>query len=107
MTALVLVVPALSVTPPVYAAPVADDTPVLLTPKGEREDGSEENGSFDKLRDAYYWSRLLAGDEQLTLEQAAGLRSKASGDANTFEAETQRGVARGGTWANAGPDPIV
>ncbi|MEV4313582.1 FixG Ig-like domain-containing protein [Actinocrispum sp. NPDC049592] len=93
--------------PPVVAAPVGDDTPVLLHPKGEREDGSDENGSFDKLRDAYYWSRLLAGDDELTLEQAAGLRSKASGDANTLEAETQRGVARGGTWVNTGPDPIV
>jgi uncharacterized repeat protein (TIGR01451 family) len=97
----------LSAVVPAYAAPVADDTPVLLTPKGEREDGSEESGSFDKLRDAYYWSRLLAGDEELTLEQAAGLRSKASGEASTFEAETQRGVARGGTWASVGPDPIV
>ena len=48
---------------PGYAAPTpGDDTPTLLTPKGEHEDGSDEAG-FDKLRDAYYWSRLLAGDD--------------------------------------------
>jgi uncharacterized repeat protein (TIGR01451 family) len=107
LAAVVLVSPVVSVVPPAYAAPPVDDTPVLLTPKGEHEDGSEENGSFDKLRDAYYWSRLLAGDEELTIEQAAGLRSKASGEASTFEAETKRGASRGGTWASVGPDPIV
>jgi len=107
LTAVALVLPAISVVAPASAAPPVDDTPVLLTPKGEHEDGTEENASFDKLRDAYYWSRLLAGDDQLTLEQAAGLRSKASGEASTFEAETQRGAARGGTWNSVGPDPIV
>jgi uncharacterized repeat protein (TIGR01451 family) len=106
LAAISLVLPLVSVVPSAAAAPV-DDTPVLLTPKGEREDGSEENASFDKLRDAYYWSRLLAGDDELTLEQAAGLRSKASGEASTFEAETQRGAPRGGTWNSVGPDPIV
>src|SRR5215475_2197818 len=83
-----LVAPFVSVASSVSAAPVADDTPVLLTPKGEHETGAEENESFDKLRDAYYWSRLLAGDDQLTLEQAAGLRSQASSTASTFQAET-------------------
>ena len=57
------VAPALVATPVAHAAPApGDDTPVLLTPKGEHEDGSDEQG-FDKLRDAYYWSRLLAGDD--------------------------------------------
>jgi uncharacterized repeat protein (TIGR01451 family) len=106
LAALLLVAPIVSAAPAV-SAPVADDTPVLLTPKGEHEDGTEENESFDKLRDAYFWSRLLAGDEELTLEQAAGLRSKASGEASSFEAESKGGGSRGGTWTSAGPDPIV
>ena len=57
--------------------PPGDDTPTLLTPKGEHEDGSDEAG-FDKLRDAYYWSRLLSGDDQLTINEAAALRTKAA-----------------------------
>src|SRR5690242_16891742 len=88
LTAAVLFGSTVAAVPTVQAAPVPDDTPVLLTPKGEHENGDDENANFDKLRDAYYWSRLLAGDDQLTLEQAAGLRSKASGDANTLTAET-------------------
>ena len=55
------------------AAQPPDDTPTLLASKGEHEDGSEEQ-NFDKLRDAYYWSRLLAGDDPLSVEQAASLR---------------------------------
>jgi uncharacterized repeat protein (TIGR01451 family) len=91
---------------PAHAAPALDDTPVLLTPKGEHEDGSDES-SFDKLRDAYYWSRLLAGDNQLTLDQAANLRSNGSMNASKIASESRRGAARGGTWASQGPDPIV
>lgn len=103
-------VPVLLVLPfvsaPVAAAAPVDDTPVLLTPKGEHENGDDEE-SFDKLRDAYYWSRLLAGDDELSLEQAATNRSHAASAANAMPAETQRGGSRGGTWASAGPDPIV
>ena len=66
-----------AVAPAAQSAPTADDTPTLLTPKGEHENGDDEQG-FDKLRDAYYWSRLLSGDDQLTLGEAAKLRSSAS-----------------------------
>jgi len=60
--------------PPGQAAPspTGDDTPVLLTPKGAHDNGSDD-ASFDKLRDAYYSTRLLAGDNPLTLTQAARL----------------------------------
>jgi hypothetical protein len=88
------------------AAPGDDDTPVLLTPKGEREDGSDEQ-SFDKLRDAYYWSRLLSGDEQLTVNKAAKLRSKAVVHANGISKAAPAGTTRGGDWLSQGPDPIV
>jgi len=83
-----------------------DDTPTRLMPKGERKDGSEEAG-FDKLRDAYYSSRLLAGDNPLSVEQAAGLRLDASKKASGVANETVKGKARGGTWVGQGPDPIV
>ncbi|MGZ4493162.1 MAG: hypothetical protein ACXVWU_00550 [Nocardioides sp.] len=93
------------VAPPGQAAP-ADDTPTLLTPKGEHEDGSDDAG-FDKLRDAYYTSRLLAGDNQLTLDQAARLRESASRKTSGIAQTTTKGAARGGTWSLEGPSPIV
>src|SRR5215475_10281249 len=86
LAAVSLIVPFVSLVqaPAAAPAPPGDDTPVLLTPKGEHENGEDEAG-FDKLRDAYYWSRLLAGDEGgITLDQAAALRSKASTLANTI-----------------------
>lgn len=89
------------------AAPVPDDTPTLLTPKGEHESDEDEAGTFDKLRDAYYWSRLLSGDDPITLDQAAQLRSKASAKAATIANNAVKGAARGGTWASQGPNPIV
>jgi len=94
--------------PPGQAAPspTGDDTPVLLTPKGEHDNGSDE-ASFDKLRDAYYSTRLLAGDNPLTLTQAATLRSKASTSASKIASATSKGAARGGTWTSQGPSPIV
>jgi uncharacterized repeat protein (TIGR01451 family) len=103
-----LIVPLLvAISPPGQAAPKpADDTPVLLTPKGEHDNGADEAG-FDKLRDAYYWSRLLSGDNQLTLDQAAGLRSTASTNSNKISTDNQKGATRGGTWAQVGPNPIV
>ncbi|HZE49863.1 MAG TPA: hypothetical protein VE074_09880, partial [Jatrophihabitantaceae bacterium] len=111
IAAAALIVPLISLVQPPSAAPApaapADDTPVLLTPKGEHENGDDE-ASFDKLRDAYYWSRLLAGDDGgISMDQAATLRSHASTQASGISAETQRGAARGGTWANVGPDPVV
>jgi uncharacterized repeat protein (TIGR01451 family) len=99
---------ALIAAPPVSsAAPIPDDTPTLLTPKGEHESDESEAGTFDKLRDAYYWSRLLSGDNPVTLDQAAQLRSKATARAATITNNTVRGAARGGTWASQGPNPIV
>ena len=89
------------------AGPPPDDTPVLLTPKGEHEDGSDE-ASFDKLRDAYYWSRLLSGDDPLTIGEAAALRSKAGNKAGHDRVGARAaGATRGGAWAGQGPNPIV
>ena len=99
------IAPAL-VAPSVAHAAGADDTPVKLTPKGEHDNGDDEQ-SFDKLRDAYYWSRLLAGDDQLTEEQAAALRSKATQQAAGVASESVSGQPRGGTWQPQGPSPIV
>jgi uncharacterized repeat protein (TIGR01451 family) len=93
------------VSPPAHAAP-SDDTPVLLTPKGEHENESEGQ-NFDKLRDAYYWSRLLSGDDPITLSKAADLRAKASRRASAIPKAVHRGATRGGTWTTQGPDPIV
>jgi uncharacterized repeat protein (TIGR01451 family) len=109
LAAAALIVPFVSLVQAPSAAPVppADDTPVLLTPKGEHENGGDEQ-SFDKLRDAYYWSRLLAGDEGgINLDQAATLRSHAATQTSGIAAATTRGTPRGGTWNSIGPDPIV
>lgn len=58
--------PALVASPIAHAVPApGDDTPTKLTPKGEREDGSREQ-DFEKLRNTYYSSRLLAGDTPST-----------------------------------------
>jgi uncharacterized repeat protein (TIGR01451 family) len=95
-----------AVSPPAQSSPTADDTPVLLTPKGEHESGEEEGG-FDKLRDAYYWSRLLSGDEPISVAQAANLRSKAVKQARAIPNAAPAGAARGGAWTNQGPNPIV
>ena len=86
------------------AAPGDDDTPVLLTPKGEHEDGSDE-ASFDKLRDAYYWSRLLSGDDQLTVNQAAALRSKAVAQADGDRERPRRRRRARRRLDQPGPEP--
>ncbi len=95
-------------SPPASAspAPAKDDTPTLLTPKGEHDNGSDE-ASFDKLRDAYYASRLLSGDHPLTLDQASVLRSNGSAKASGIPTATVPGDTRGGTWTSQGPNPIV
>ncbi|GAB4002763.1 hypothetical protein [Nocardioides ultimimeridianus] len=95
-----------AVAPPAHSAPSGDDTPVLLTPKGEHETGDDE-ASFDKLRDAYYWSRLLAGDSPISLTQAAQLRTKAVKAAAATPHSAPAGAARGGAWSGQGPAPIV
>lgn len=99
------IAPALVASPVAHAAP-RDDTPVKLTPKGEH-DNSSEGAGFDKLRDAYYWSRLLSGDNQLSEQQAAALRLSASQAAAGIASESVTGKPRGGTWKSQGPDPIV
>ncbi len=86
--------------------PASDDTPTLLTPKGEHETGAEEQ-SFDKLRDAYYWSRLLAGDDPISLDQAASLRESASRTAAGISSARMPRQTTGGTWTQQGPNPIV
>ncbi len=103
LAVLALFAPLLSGLPASAAPPPGDDTPVLLTPKGEDENGDDEE-SFDKLRDAYYWSRLLAGDDGgISMDQAATLRSQASTKASAIPAAT----TQGGPWSSVGPDPIV
>src|SRR3954453_3224173 len=91
-----------AVVQPAHAdPPPGDDTPTLLTPKGEHEDGSEE-ATFDKLRDAYYWSRLLSGDDQLSIGEAAALRHKASKQSATISSAPLPGAPKNGPWTNQG-----
>ena len=89
------------------AAPGDDDTPVLLTPKGEHEDGADEQ-SFDKLRDAYYWSRLLAGDDAAHRQQGGGAadqgRRAGRAASRTSRADGHRARRH---WPAQGPNPIV
>src|SRR3954453_19326464 len=109
---------AAAVSPAAHSASINDDTPVLLTPKGEHESGEEEQG-FDKLRDAYYWGRLLSGarpipvaktgpgDDPISVDQPATLRSKAVKQASALPHVAPPGATRGGAWAGQGPNPIV
>ncbi len=99
-----------------YAGPApGDDAPVKLTPKGEIADefhgADEADAGVEKLRDAYYWSRLLSGDEPIDLRQAARLRLKAANRSDAIRRSTARrdahGAGGGGAWVNQGPDPIV
>ncbi|WP_180935522.1 hypothetical protein [Nocardioides ungokensis] len=97
------------------AAPApGDDAPTKLTPKGEIAEefhGDEGEQGTAKLRDAYYWSRLLSGDDPIDLGQAARLRLKAARASNGIKASASRAAANGagggGTWTNQGPDPLV
>ena len=87
-------------------AGTADDAPIKLHQKGEAG-GEEEEQGFDKLRDAYFWSRLLSGDKPLTVSQAAHYRLRASRWSSRLKVTAAQGAARGGTWVNQGPDPLV
>ncbi|GAA1901323.1 DUF11 domain-containing protein [Lapillicoccus jejuensis] len=98
--------PTLTTAATAAAGPPKDDAPTLLVPKGEREDGSDEAGNA-KLLDAYYYTDLLAGDEKLSLGQAAALREAATAKAGALPTATTAGAARGGAWTSVGPDPIV
>lgn len=95
-----------AVPSPARSAPTPDDTPVLLTPKGEHDTGEDEQ-SFDKLRDAYYSSRLLAGDDPISISEAAKLRTRAAKQASRTAHAAPAGAARGGAWTGQGPNPIV
>ena len=82
-----------------------DDTPTLLPMKGEHETGAEEQ-NFDKLRDAYYWSRLLAGDDQLDLTSGPpSCGARPAPQAGAIANATVKGPTRGGTWHLAGTGP--
>ncbi|HET7182205.1 MAG TPA: hypothetical protein VFI15_08250 [Candidatus Limnocylindrales bacterium] len=93
------------------AAPPVDDTPVLLTPKGEIADefrgADETQEGIEKLRDAYYLSRLLGGDSPLSITEAATLRGKARKQADALGQAAPAGATRGGAWVQQGPNPIV
>lgn len=97
---------AAAVTPAAHAAAPSDDTPVLVTPKGEHENGDDDQ-NFDKLLDAYYATRLLSGDSPITLTQAAALRGKAAAQASALPSTAPAGATRGGAWTSQGPNPIV
>src|SRR5947209_2686822 len=91
---------------PAALASLTGDTPVLLTPKGEHDNGADEQ-NFDKLRDAYYATRLLSGDNPLTLTQAASLRNSAVKNAALLPHAAPAGAVHGGAWSSLGPNPIV
>lgn len=96
----------------VAANPPDDDAPTLTIAKGEvaaEVSEAEESGDFIKLRDAYYATRLLAGDQPLTVEKAAKLRRKAIEASASLGTVTSKLAAAsvGGPWSNVGPDPTV
>jgi uncharacterized repeat protein (TIGR01451 family) len=96
----------------VSAASGGDDTPTLLTPKGEIADEFNEvddAGSFAKRNDAYDENRLLSGDDPLSTSQAAALRGKGIAKAATLpvvNSKTQPSTV-GGAWTSLGPGPTV
>src|SRR5262245_43392084 len=91
------------------AATVGDDTPTLqpgaVPPKVSEEDEQEL-----LERDFFFESRRLAGDIQLSNEQAGALRAAAAHTANRLRKE---GVPPSGPttftggWTGIGPNPIV
>ncbi|MGZ6753669.1 MAG: hypothetical protein ACXVEJ_09430 [Nocardioides sp.] len=100
--------------PAVSAPAPGDDAPTLLNPKGEIADevrGDEGEMGNAKLRDAYYSSRLLSGDDPIDVAKAARLRLKAQRASGAIKVSSSRADARGagggGTWTNQGPDPLV
>lgn len=110
LAALATVLGMVVAVPSASAAPPKDDAPTLLHPKGG--DDGEDEGGFDKLRDAYYWSDLLAGDDGgIDAKTAAALRARGSkandttATANT--ANTAGGSTPSGAWTNQGQSPVV
>ena len=114
LAAAALIVPLVAATGATsgVAATGGDDTPVLLHPKGEIADefnGVDEVGNFDKLRDAYFESRLLSGDQPISLQTAAQLRRKGIKASDQLDRVSSKGAAGtvGGAWSSVGPDPSV
>jgi uncharacterized repeat protein (TIGR01451 family) len=114
IAAVALLVPLVGSSPSVGdTSPPQNDTPVLLHPKGEiAEEFSEadEAHDFAKLRDAYFESKLLAGDDKdATIEEAAKLRGKAIVAAGTLSRISSMSAAEtvGGPWTSIGPDTTV
>ena len=90
--------------PAALASLPADDTPVLLTPKGEHDNAARRSRGFDKLRDAYYASRLLGGDNPLSTDPGGGApEARASSGASA--ARGGRGARQGGAWSPGGAQP--
>jgi uncharacterized repeat protein (TIGR01451 family) len=95
----------------VTAAGVDDSHAIQITPKGEianEASEADEQGSFAKLRDAYYETRLLAGDDPLTIQKAATLRGKsikASSSLPTLTTNSAQTVDR--RWTSVGPNPLL
>ncbi|MGN6608667.1 MAG: hypothetical protein ACTHMS_16865 [Jatrophihabitans sp.] len=100
-----------AVPPAANSAPPPDDTPVKLTPKGEIADefrgADETQAGVEKLKDAYYATRLLSGDSPISLTEAASLRGKALQAARGTAHSAPPRATRGGAWTNQGPAPIV
>ena len=95
------------------AAATGDDTAILHHPQGgvaEEFSEIEEAADFAKLRDAYFETRLLAGDDPLT--DRAGRQAAPQGHHGRWPARrpsaTKRAAAAvGGPWTSIGPDPTV
>jgi uncharacterized repeat protein (TIGR01451 family) len=89
---------------PATAAPV-DDTPIV--PRYEKSIEPDEELRSDLFaRDAYYETRRVTGDNQLSIEQAGRLRAVAAQQARKMGA-AQPAVSPFGPWSAAGPNPIV
>jgi uncharacterized repeat protein (TIGR01451 family) len=77
----------------------ADDTPVLLTPKGEDEGAGEAAEGREKLRDAYYWSPLLTNKPGAV---GSPHQPRTNGTPGTANLSTV-----GHAWHGGSPNPIV
>src|SRR5262245_37444412 len=91
------------------AAVTGDDTPTL-TPGAAPPKVSEEDEQELLERDFFFESRRLAGDVQLSNEQAGALRAEAAHTANRLRKEgvpTSGATTFTGAWTGLGPNPIV
>ena len=97
------IAPAL-IAPPMAHAAGGDDTPTLLNVKGEHENGDDES-SFDKLRDAYYWSRLLAGDDAAHRAAGRSAPDQGLGAGRRHRERERQGQRARRHVAGPGPEP--